>query len=65
MTRYPTDAATAEAVRLINEAFEARLAARRAQSQGMPHLAEGLLAAADNLGKTARSLETAAQEIGR
>lgn len=55
-------AAVAETVRLLNEAFDARLAGRRAEWLGMPHLSGRLLAHADKLSTAARSIETAAQE---
>ncbi len=55
-------AAVAETVRLLNEAFDARLAGHRAREQRMPHLSDVLMQSAERLSAAARSIEIQSQE---
>lgn len=61
----PSASLLIETTRILNEAFDARLAGHRARTHGLPHLAGKLVHHANGLTQAARSLETAAQELRR
>lgn len=63
MTALPTRAVTAESVKLLNEAFDARLKAHQAKRSARALEAHIFTSRADALMRAARTLETAAMEM--